>query len=257
MRYGGETRPAIKRGSIIEFFGNDPTLVGSWSLDGNARDESRNGNNGTVTEAVVWPGRLRTSAYKFDGTNDKIVVADNANIRVANLTAGAWINWLSYGTGNPGILGKTGGVGNAGWAIYTVASSGLIRCRVSTDGTNGYPFNSVTTIKQGVWSFICFTYDGGTSRIFINGNLDAIDTTPSGSLYASTADLEIGKFTDGEYFNGIIQDCFMFSRDLSSSAISQYYQWAISEPRKYWFYSAEGIYKDSYFYRHLLSGRAA
>lgn len=49
-------------------------LVGYWPFNGNANDESGNGNNGTVNESVLTADRFGSlnSAYSFDGVNDFI-----------------------------------------------------------------------------------------------------------------------------------------------------------------------------------------
>jgi hypothetical protein len=57
-------------------------LVGNWSFNyGDARDETGNGNNGTVYGAVLAADRFGNlnSAYSFDGVNDYISIPhDNA-----------------------------------------------------------------------------------------------------------------------------------------------------------------------------------
>ena len=49
-------------------------LVGWWPFNGNANDESGNGNNGTVNGATLTADRFGISnmAYSFDGINDYI-----------------------------------------------------------------------------------------------------------------------------------------------------------------------------------------
>lgn len=49
-------------------------LVGWWPFNGNAKDESGNGNDGLLTGAILVKNRNETpsSAYKFDGINDFI-----------------------------------------------------------------------------------------------------------------------------------------------------------------------------------------
>lgn len=49
-------------------------LVGYWPFNGNANDESGNGNNGTVngTTVVTDKNGNLNSAYSFDGTSNNI-----------------------------------------------------------------------------------------------------------------------------------------------------------------------------------------
>ena len=54
-------------------------LVGWWPFNGNANDESGNGNNGIVNGATLTTNRFGTqnSAYSFNGTNC-ITIPDNS-----------------------------------------------------------------------------------------------------------------------------------------------------------------------------------
>ena len=51
-------------------------LVGYWGFNGNANDESGNGNDGTVNGATLTEDRFgsENSAFFFDGVNDNILL---------------------------------------------------------------------------------------------------------------------------------------------------------------------------------------
>ncbi len=68
-------------------------LVGWWPFNGNANDESGNGNNGTVNGATLTTDRfgVANKAYSFDGTNSNIVIADNTLLRPTNITISVWV----------------------------------------------------------------------------------------------------------------------------------------------------------------------
>ena len=54
-------------------------------IDGNADDQSGNGNDGTVNGATLAPDRNgdTESAYSFDGTDDRIEIADSPELNFA------------------------------------------------------------------------------------------------------------------------------------------------------------------------------
>ena len=58
-------------------------LVGWWPFNGNANDESGNGNNGTVNGATLTSdiNNISNQAYSFDGVNDFISIG---NLTVIN-----------------------------------------------------------------------------------------------------------------------------------------------------------------------------
>jgi hypothetical protein len=61
-------------------------LVGWWPFNGNANDESGNGNNGTVNGATLTTDRfgVANKAYSFDGVSNKIVLQPGSNIQGNN-----------------------------------------------------------------------------------------------------------------------------------------------------------------------------
>ncbi len=91
-------------------------LVGYWPFNGNANDESGNGNNGTVNGATLTTDRNGNgnAAYSFDGVDDYIDNTSNGlPFGNTNRTINCWIlnnnnfsGWshtiLSYGTATQG-----------------------------------------------------------------------------------------------------------------------------------------------------------
>ena len=56
-------------------------LVGWWPFNGNANDESGNGNNGTVNGATLTTDRFGNvnKSYNFDGNDDIVIPAISQN----------------------------------------------------------------------------------------------------------------------------------------------------------------------------------
>jgi hypothetical protein len=68
-------------------------LVGWWPFNGNANDESGNGNNGTVSGATLTSDRFGNSnkAYSFNGLNDFI---QSDTISYLNLSINSISTWI-------------------------------------------------------------------------------------------------------------------------------------------------------------------
>jgi hypothetical protein len=69
-------------------------LTASFPFNGNANDESGNGNNGVVYGAALTADRFgnANSAYAFDGINDYMRIADSQSLNITgDLTISAWI----------------------------------------------------------------------------------------------------------------------------------------------------------------------
>lgn len=70
-------------------------LVGWWPFNGNANDESGNGNNGTVNGATLTTDRFGQvgKAYSFDGVSAFINVLNSTSLQFNNsLTISTWFN---------------------------------------------------------------------------------------------------------------------------------------------------------------------
>ncbi|MFM7726533.1 MAG: hypothetical protein ACKO7B_07520, partial [Flavobacteriales bacterium] len=77
-------------------------LVGWWPFNGNANDESGNGNDGVVNGAVLASDRngVVNAAYSFDGIND-FILCNNFNLIQGNVsrTFSFWIKYSIVETG--------------------------------------------------------------------------------------------------------------------------------------------------------------
>jgi hypothetical protein len=72
-------------------------LVGWWPFNGNANDESGNGNNGTVNGATLTADRFGNlnKAYSFDGVDNYIHVLNTPSLDIVNGTLNLWFNTVN------------------------------------------------------------------------------------------------------------------------------------------------------------------
>lgn len=204
-------------------------LVGRWELNEcgtaiTAIDSSGGGNNGT------WHGTKRTSSTPgnqqsplgyydtgpqgqcagfFDGTSNyiDIPVSLNSNymsvaVRV-NLTGGT-----STVAGNQNLAAPY-----AQWGI-TVNPPGV---SVVVNGTQ-YQFNMTgSSLQQGVWYWLAWTYDGTTIRTYLDGVPGATQAV-TGTLSASSSHIQIGQATNfpGRNFAGDISSLWVHNRALAA-----------------------------------------
>lgn len=80
-------------------------LVGYWPFNGNANDESGNGNNGVVNGATLTSDRFGNvgKAYSFDGLSNFIEVANNSslqNTQAFSISAWFYINQWQLNNSN-------------------------------------------------------------------------------------------------------------------------------------------------------------
>ena len=86
-------------------------LVAYYPFNGNAKDESGNGNDGTLSRSVWWvkkTGRGRHGklgqAFFFDG-HSTITVENHPSLDFSEaLTISVWVNNAGAGSGHPGVI---------------------------------------------------------------------------------------------------------------------------------------------------------
>ena len=82
-------------------------LVGYWPFNGNANDESGNGNNGTVNGATLTSDRngIPNRAYNFEGLNNYIDILSFNSSKIKNdFSISTWIRFKSFNSLYPQII---------------------------------------------------------------------------------------------------------------------------------------------------------
>jgi hypothetical protein len=226
-------------------------LVAYYPFDGNAADESGNGNDGTVHGAALTDDRFGNAdrAFVFDGQGDYIDCGNGNSLRISGaMTICAWIRIDAFSGGNQGIVAKWIGAVPSNERSYGLVVENQGHCHdqkashtiggaFSSDGScvaGGSDACSLTCgdeqLPAGVWRFVAVTYDPGVSiRLYVDGELAgsafAPDVVPS--LFDNTANLLIGvqySLQDaGMHFDGAIDDVRIYDRALDGCEIEVLY----------------------------------
>jgi hypothetical protein len=203
-------------------------LVGWWPFNGNANDESGNGNNGTVNGATLTTDRLGNvgKAYSFDGISKYISLSGTSDIDFSQgLSFAAWFNSndirmasiIDKETSSP-IIGYRLNIRNNAdlWAEHGSYGVSLAGAAIAI-ATNAYKVNT--------WIFVVGTLNPITNKnsIYVNGTL--LNSENISTLISNNKTIEVGKSTlpQGEYFNGKIDDIAIYNRALSQQEITNLY----------------------------------
>ena len=198
-------------------------LVGYWPFNGNANDESGNGNNGTVNGAVLVSDRKGASnkAYSFDGINDVISIPDNSTFESNRHSISFWIKYSNLPSSMVDILGKDNSSGNRQF-IVQLESTGKIRTALFTDSKNAI-LDTREPLKSSLWSHVVVVYDSSYYEIYINGVSDTAMFT-KGTLLQASIPFNIGGTPSfNQYFKGEIDDVCFWSRPLNGIEITNLY----------------------------------
>ena len=209
-------------------------LVGWWPFNGNANDESGNGNNGTVNGATLTTDRLGNvnAAYSFDGIDDFISGnSNNLNVQTTNkLTLASWVyvNQFALAPAASKIITHTDAsntgqqyalsIGNDG-SLYFLAGNGDFE-------NNGPNLSPAGQIQSNTWQHLAVVISSDSVKLYLNGNM--VMGKPENDVFpANPVDVfvfsSLTNTTFNMLFNGLIDDIGIWNRDLNSCEIGDLY----------------------------------
>ena len=209
-------------------------LVGWWPFNGNANDESGNGNHGTVNGSTLAADRNGkvNSAYSFDGINDRIKIPYNKQFTDLKGTISLWMNSVKLPENNDAqdvLFGK-------GWGYPQLVFRNDSKTYIQiANSISSFPsIGTLSNLETNKWNHIVATYEGASLKIYINGKLDNSQVLSSKPEYFSYCESEywIGGFRhlnscmpndSVQFFNGKIDDVFLWNYPLSDQEVKQLY----------------------------------
>jgi hypothetical protein len=207
-------------------------LVAYYPFNGNANDESGNGNNGTVFGATLTKDRFGNpnSAYSFNGINNYIRVLSPKGLNNANYTYSFWLMILQLPAtyncnflmelGYPSMQGHAIAINNAypsinqttGWSINSANSA-----------TSSINFQTGTLPNANVWYNVLVIRNDTSVCVYENGKkIKNVSTNGNISYYTNPSDLYFGTRASklsNFYLNGIIDDIRIYNRALTVNEI--------------------------------------
>jgi hypothetical protein len=194
----------------------EDSLTAHFSFDGNANDISGNDNHGIVYGAELTDDRYgeANSAYLFDGDDDYIAIENYENFNnMDEYTVTAWVYPMDINS-YCCILSKVNPNRDIDFKLY----NGRLSLEFYNNGTY-YVCRMDDSIPINSWTFVAGTWDGYHLKIYVNG--EHIKTADfSGSSPAWTGEqLQIGKLSGIEAFNGKIDEVKVYRRELTETEI--------------------------------------
>jgi hypothetical protein len=197
-------------------------------------DLSGNNNTGTVSGATWTASGMTNGAYSYDGSDDRITVADSETIDPSDeITISAWIKMNSD---NPGksILGKHIDDSTRGYFAQINYYTTSLNFYVSVNNTHQGVL-STYVMTTGVWHMVTGTYDGSHVRVYIDGS-EKDSTELSGTMDNNSEPLSVGCLSANgatqDFFDGLIDEVRVYNRALSADEIKglYYYYSPSSQP---------------------------
>ena len=204
-------------------------LVGYWPFNGNANDESGNGNNGTVTGATLTADRngKENSAYSFDGVDDYIECNSTiGNFGVNDFTISSWVLNSKGGT----IVAKRN---SPGWGNFWSLDFGknAPAWEISQENSPiGYDFFESQNVYPNEWKFCTLVRVGKQIYLYVDGKKISANSTSIIQNINNTANITFAARKLSEYsyelteiFNGQLDDISIYNRALTEQEITALY----------------------------------
>jgi len=204
-------------------------LVAYYPFNGNANDQSGNGNHGAINGATSTQDRSGTDAgaYSFDGNDDIIVPSSDAlNFGTGDFTLALWLRPTDQ-SGNDHIIGKDTSDGTSTYSGYYFEhlANGQIRFAtrnlISGTGPENW-LDSVSLVTIGEWVHITGKREDNVLRLYVNGVYDSSHSESQPTDVSTDTAFKIGRFDDISFsarFAGDIDDVVVYDRALSGAEI--------------------------------------
>jgi hypothetical protein len=213
-------------------------LVGWWPFNGNANDESGNGNNGVVYGATLTSDRLGNTnkSYSFSSVPNRIEIGNTLSPSTqigspnSSWSASAWIN-KNNSTGTLAIsdYNSIAGNTNPGENDMTMAIHLQVYQNYANVGlrSNNVDYNvSGGQVSNSQWHHIAFTADNGILKLYFDGSIVGQTIYISSSNFYEAPFYRIGaSMWNGNYgpSTGIIDEVGIWNRALTQQEITALY----------------------------------
>ena len=228
-----QTEPTKAIGALTAPESIEFGLVAHYPFNGNANDESGNGNHGVASNAVLNSDRfgVADSAYDFNGQNAQVLVADNSALRSlsSNYTFNVWARFASIPDQDASILFKSPGGGYQNkWIFWQHAGGeplgiGALICNAAS-GTE-QQWNYDYPISTDRWHMLTFSSSGTNCSIAIDGVVASVQSGETTLPDTTGAPLSIGGPEPGgnQWFNGSLDDVRIYNRALAPNEVWELY----------------------------------
>jgi len=233
-------------GSPLTSMSGFTSLQGWWKLDASATydgsnwtipDDSSNSNDGTssgMTQANLVQSDLSFKsgyspfALDFDAASSDYISTTASISGFSSFTISAWANAETLTTADT-LVGqwRNGNTSNSAFLMYLVSNT--MHFYIGS-GSSAILAGGDTTLSTGQWYHFCATWDGATTKLYINGVQEST-TGSASSINTTTVDLLIGAYNNSagtgvetaKTWNGQMSNVSIWNSALTSTQVTEIY----------------------------------
>ncbi|MEI7807222.1 MAG: LamG-like jellyroll fold domain-containing protein [Verrucomicrobiota bacterium] len=200
-------------------------LVGCWRFDGGdgktVRDQSPRNNSGVIEKGVLRKEK-NTTSLELDGWGSHVLIRETTPFGFGDkITATLWVKASELRNNTP-LFGQPHT--NDGWTtpmFGMYASDGRIIFGLWGDkGSSKALVETTREFPLDAWTFLVGTYDGTTTRLFINGVLNS-EKPHTGRIFNNGQPLILGKGLGDTKppFKGRIGELRLYARSFTAEEV--------------------------------------
>jgi uncharacterized protein YjdB len=195
----------------------DLDFIGYWSFDevsgSTAYDGSGNNNDATLKGNASFVSGLVNNAVSLDGTNSWVDIPDQ--VFTGDFTIAAWVKLSGTIDNQDALCGQEGSGQDINFygqnfRLYTGLSDAIV---------------ANTSIRSDEWVHYAITRSGTLLTLYVNGRVDN-----TGSFQDDFMPKALGRGNTGTGTEGLLDEVYLYSRELSQLEIQALYAAAQSNP---------------------------
>ena len=208
-------------------------LVGWWPFNGNANDESGNGNNGIVNGAQLSTDRngINNCAYSLNGISNEITINSTSSLNVLPITISVWFKTPSTELIIP-LINKYPCFSYNGYSLHLRSGkASAYYCGSNSSLSSNYldlDYNSAQLeLNDNNWHNLTISIDFSSIIYYKDGTQIFSGPWTNGTgLPTSTLELlHFGKYPAGQcandyFYNGVLDDIGIWNRALTQQEIT-------------------------------------
>jgi hypothetical protein len=181
-------------------------------------------NNGVLTNGLTWqprPGGF--GSLSLDGSDDYVDVVDAPGLRLTRLTLAGWFYPRAL-SGYNSLAAKSTNSWSTGWGlVYNPEVSGVGFFIGPYSASGGSAWASPGVVATGAWQHLAGTYDGATTRFYVNG-VETASATFAGPVSDQGTNFQLGASGSGGLdANCLADDVRLWGRSLSAAEVAAVY----------------------------------
>jgi hypothetical protein len=203
--------------------------TGHWTFDEGvgdvAHDSSGNNNDGTLLGNPVWvTGRIGSGALSFDNTDDILIIGYDPSLDLeSELTIALWVKAPDVVTPNHMVTKQPSGTAPDNYPgnyEFRIKDDTIQFLHQTSEGTDYSEYHSTSLITADEWHHAAMTVVEGDIVEFYLDGIPAGSTEQLGTFgMLNDGPLRIGGRKDDRFFNGILDDIYIYDRALTARQI--------------------------------------